>query len=170
MKDGSYSSGSSARQFLKNLLKCVAVSLILTFVILVIAAILLCFTDFPEKYTLPSAIAATVLGVLAGSYKFAGWNPDKRIISALILALIYAVLAYIVGCLVQGKVMISGNTALFTAIVLATGAIGGILAGRPAKPAGKYKGGSGILPNRFKKAATSWEKPAEPYTGHRKIM
>ena len=34
VKDGSYNSGSNARQFLKNLLKCVAVSLILTFVIL----------------------------------------------------------------------------------------------------------------------------------------
>ncbi|NLW02775.1 MAG: TIGR04086 family membrane protein [Clostridiaceae bacterium] len=151
MKDGSYNSGSNARQFLKSLLRCVAVSFILTFVILVIAAVLLCFTDFPEKYTLPSAIAATVLGVLAGSSKFAGRNPEKRIISALILAVIYAVLAYLTGCLIQGKVMISGNTALFTAIVLVTGAIGGILAGRAGKPAGKYKGGSGMLSRRFKK-------------------
>ena len=93
MKDGSYNSGSNARQFLNSLLRCVAVSFILTFVILVIAAVLLCFTDFPEKYTLPSAIAATVLGVLAGSSKFAGRNPEKRIISALIQAVIYAVLA-----------------------------------------------------------------------------
>ena len=152
MKDGTYIAGAGAKQFFKSLLKCVALSFILTFVILVIAAVLLCFADFPEKYTLPSAIAATVLGVLAGSFRYAGKNPDRRIISALALAMIYAVLAYLIGCLIQGKIMISGNTALFTAIVLATGAVGGILSGRTGRPAGKFKGGSGILPRRFKKS------------------
>lgn len=157
MKDGAYSTNASTRDYLKSLLKSVAVSFILTFAILVIAALLLCFTDFPEKYTLPSAIAATILGVLAGSYQAAGRNQDKRILSALILAVIYAIIAYIVGCLIQGKFMISGNTALFTAIVLATAAIGGILAGRTSKPKSKYKGGSNILTDRLKKSGSSYK-------------
>jgi len=157
VKDGSYTSNSNTGDYFKSLLKCDAVSFILTFAILVIAALLLCFTDFPEKYTLPSAIAATVLGVLAGSYKAARRNQDRRILSALILAVIYAIMAYFIGCLVQGKIMISSNTALFAAIVLITAAIGGILAGRTKKPTSKYKGGSGMLPQRFKKGSTGYK-------------
>jgi len=155
VKDGAYNANASIRDYLKSLIKSVAVSFILTFVILVIAALLLCFTDFPEKYTLPSAIAATVLGVLAGSYGAARKNQDRRILSALILGLFYSILAYLIGCLIQGKLMISSNTGLFTAIVMATAAIGGILAGRPVKPKSKYKGGSNIFSDRFKKSATS---------------
>jgi hypothetical protein len=157
VKDGAYSSNTDARQYLNSLVKSVAVAFILTFVILVIAALLLCFTDFPEKYTLASAIAATVLGVLAGSYKVARRNPDRRIISALLLALAYAVLAYLIGCLIKGKIMIGSNTAIFTAIVIITAAIGGILAGRAGKPTSKYKGGSGVLPNKFKKGGSGYK-------------
>lgn len=154
VKDGAYNSSTSTKDYLKSLLKSVAVSFILTFVILVVTALLLCFTDFPEKYTLPSAIAATVLGVLAGSYGAARRNQDRRILSALLMAVIYSVMAYLIGCLIQGKFMISSNTALFTAIVLITAAIGGILAGRSGKPKNKYKGGSNLLSDRFKKTGS----------------
>lgn len=157
MKDGAYNANAGVKDYVKSLIKSVAVSFILTFVILVIAALLLCFTDFPEKYTLPSAIAATVLGVLAGSYGAARKNPDRRILSALILGLFYSVLAYFIGCVIQGKLMISSNTALFTAIVLATAAIGGILAGRTGKTKNKYKGGSNIFTDRFKKNAVGYK-------------
>lgn len=157
MKDGSYHANTGVKDYLKSLIKSVAVSFILTFVILVIAALLLCFTDFPEKYTMPSAIAATVLGVLAGSYNAARKNQDKRILSALMLGLVYSLLAYLIGCLIQGKLMISNNTALFTAIVLATAAIGGILAGRTGKTKSKYKGGSNIFMDRFKKNTAGYK-------------
>lgn len=151
MKDGAYNSSSSIGGYLKSLLKSVAISFILTFIILLVAALLLCFTDFPEKYTLPSAIASTILGVLAGSYGAARKNQDKRVVSALILAVIYVIIAYLIGCLVQGKFMISSNTALFALIVVVTAVIGGILAGRSGKPRNKYMGGSNILADRLKK-------------------
>lgn len=53
--------------YFTGILKSVAISLTVTFIILIITALFLCFTDFPEIYTFPSAIAATVLGVFAGS-------------------------------------------------------------------------------------------------------
>lgn len=157
VKDGAYGSAGSVKQYLIDLLKSVAIAFILTFAILVVAALFLCFTDFPEKYTLPSAIAATVLGVLAGSYRAARKNQDKRISSALMLAVAYILLAYLIGCLIQGKFMISSNTGIFAAIVIITAAIGGILAGRTGKGAGKYRGGSGIMPNRFKRGGTGYK-------------
>ena len=151
MKDSSYGANTHPGGYFKNTLKSVAIAFAVTFIILVIAALLLCFLDFPEKYTLPSVIAATVLGVFAGSYRSARKNEDRRLVSALLTALIYVILAYVIGCLVQGKVMIGSNTALFAAIVLLTGGIGSILAGRAGKSQNKFKGGSNLLSDRFKK-------------------
>lgn len=138
----------------KNILKSVALAMIVTFIVLILAALMLCFTDFPEKYTFPSAIAATVLGVLAGSYSAARKSEGNSMVSALAVALIYSLLAYITGCVIQGKFMISGNTALFTAITLLTGAIASILANRAAKTPTKYSGGSNYLSDKFKKSST----------------
>ena len=151
VKDSSYGANTRPGGYFKNILKSIAMAFAVTFIILVIAAIFLCFLDFPEKYTLPSVIIATVLGVLSGSYRSARQNEDRRMISAILTAIIYMILAYIIGCLVQGKVMISSNTALFAAIVLLTGGIASILAGRTGKSQNRFKGGSNLLSEKFKK-------------------
>lgn len=151
---GGFGANKTPEGSFKNILKSVAVSLIVTFLILIIAALILCFTDFPEKYTFPSAIAATVIGVLAGSYGAARRNEANRMLAALTVAFIYAVLAYIIGCVIQGKFALSTNTALFTVITLATGAIASILAGRAGKTPKKYKGGSNYFTDKFRKNST----------------
>ncbi len=133
-----------------SLLKSVAMALIVTFAILIVSALLLCFTDFPEKYTLPSAIAATVLGVLAGSYKAAGSNPEKAFVSGLLTALLYSLLAYLVGSILMGKMDFNFNTVLFSAIALATGGVGSYLAGRTGGKPRKYSGGSAKFQNLIK--------------------
>ena len=140
--------------YFMNLLKSVAVSLLVTFIILLAAALLLCFTDFPEKYTLPSAIAATLLGVFAGSTMAAKNNPSKGLVSSLLSAFLYAILAYIIGCILQGKVTFTMNTALFGVIALIVGAIANILATRQKSPK-KYNTGSSGMADRFKKKGTS---------------
>jgi putative membrane protein (TIGR04086 family) len=136
-----------------GLIKNVAVSLVVTFIVLLAAALLLCFTDFPEKYTLPSAIAATILGVFAGSTMAAKKNLGNSLVSSLLTALIYSVLAYIIGCILQGEVTFTLNTALFLVISLITGAIASILANRPKNPK-KYGSGSSVF-DRLKKKGTN---------------
>ncbi len=145
-----YHANKVSTNYFMGVLKTVAVSLIVTFVILLAAALLLCFTDFPEKYTLPSAIAATILGVFVGSTMAAKNNPFNSLLSSLLTAFIYALLAYIIGCILQGKVTFTMNTALFFAIALITGAIANILATRQKSPK-KYKAGSSGLIDRLKK-------------------
>lgn len=152
--NGGYGANKASGGSFKNILQSVAVSMIVTFIVLILAALLLCFTDFPEKYTFPSAIAATVLGVLAGSYRASRKSENNGMLASLTVAFIYALLAYIIGCLIQGNVMISGNTALFTAVALITGAIGSILASRAAKSPRKYSGGTNSLADKFRKTGT----------------
>lgn len=132
-----YGTKKVSTNYFIDLLKTVAVSLIITFIILFAAALVLCFTDFPEKYTLPSAIAATILGVFAGSSMAAKKNTDRSLLSSLLTAFIYALLAYIIGCILQGKISFTLNTALFGAIAIITGAIACILATR-SKGTKKY--------------------------------
>lgn len=138
--------------YLKGILKAVAVSLMVTFIILLLAALLLCFTDFPEMYTLPSAIAATVLGVFLGSTMAAKNNPGNSLVSSLLTAFIYAVLSYIIGCILEGRVSFSSNTALFGVIALITGAIANILANRSPK---NYKSSSPKFMDKLNKRGSS---------------
>lgn len=154
MNDGAYGAKAQPGGSFKSILKSVAIAFIVTFIILIIAALLLCFLDFPEKYTLPVVIAATILGVLSGSYRSARRNEDKPLISALLTAVVYVIIAYIISCIIVGKIAISSNTALFAAIALVTGAAAAILAGRAGKQKGKYKGTPNILSDRFKKSGT----------------
>ncbi len=149
-----YQNGKVSTNYLMDLLKTVAIALMVTFIILLLAALLLCFTDFPEQYTLPSAIAATILGVFAGSTMAAKKNPDRSLVSSLSTAFTYSLIAYIVGCILQGKIVFTLNTALFMAIALMTGAIASILANRK-KSTHKYGTGTSNLADRFKKKKSS---------------
>lgn len=157
-----YQNSKISTSYLLDLIKNVALSLIVTFIILMLAALLLCFTDFPEQYTLPSAIAATILGVFAGSTMAAKKYPERSLISSLLTAFIYSVISYMAGCLIQGHFAITLNTALFLAIALITGAIASILANRK-KSTPKYGGGTSHLADRFKKKKTS-----KPYSFNRR--
>jgi len=138
--------------FLKNILKSVVAALAVTFIILLIAALLLCFTDFPEKYTMPSAIAATILGVFAGSTMAARNNPDNSLASSLLTAFIYSLISYIIGSILEGRVSLTLNTALFLAIALITGAIANILAKRTKSSKPYNKTPSGIF-DKFNKGS-----------------
>lgn len=147
--DDKFKSNSVPTNYFKDLIKTVAFSLIITFIILLASALLLCFTDFPEKYALPSAIAATIVGVFSGCSMAARKNPFNRWVSSLLTAFIYSVVAYIISCIVGGKIRFTKNTALFLAIALITGAIACILSSREKRP-GKFGTGSSNL-DRFKK-------------------
>ncbi|NLM75559.1 MAG: TIGR04086 family membrane protein [Clostridiaceae bacterium] len=153
-----YRSGKVSANYFAELLKTVALSLIVTFIVLLAAAFLLCFTDFPEKYTLPSAIAGTLLGVFTGSSMASRKNPDKSLVSSLLTAFIYAVFAFVAGSILQGKVTFTLNTLLFFAISLITGAIANILSNRKKRPSRKYSTGMSAA-DRLKK-----KRGAKSYT------
>jgi len=144
-----YRSGKVSANYLTELLKTVALSLIVTFIVLLASAFLLCFTDFPEKYTLPAAIAGTVLGVFAGSSLASRKNPDNSLVSSLLTAFVYALFSFVIGSILQGKVTFSLNTLLFFAIALITGAIANIISTR-RKRHPRYSSGMSAA-ERFKK-------------------
>lgn len=131
--------------YFKGILKAVAVSLTVTLIILLVTALLLCFTDFPEMYTFPSAIAATVLGVFSGSSVAAKKNRSNSLLSAMLTAFIYAFISFIIGSILERRVSFTLNTALFVVIALLTGAIASILSNRVKGAKNYNKSSSGIL-------------------------
>lgn len=144
MEDVGFDKSNRSGSFLKGLLKSTALALLVTFVMLVLAALLLCFTDFPENYTYPAAIAATVIGILAGSFQAARKNPSNKLFASMVTALVYTVIAYIIGSIVQGQFCLNIRTLIYLAVALLTGAIGSMLASRAREDTKKYKGSSYI--------------------------
>jgi len=140
--------------YFKGILKAVAVSLTVTLIILLVTALLLCFTDFPEMYTFPSAIAATVLGVFSGSSVAAKKNRSNSLLSAMLTAFIYAFISFIIGSILERRVSFTLNTALFVVIALLTGAIASILSNRVKGAKNYNKSSSGIL-ERINRKKTS---------------
>lgn len=155
--ENNYRTSRASTNYFLDLLKTVAVSLIVTFIILLVAALLTCFTDFPEKFTLPSAIAGTILGVFAGSSMAAKKNSDRSLVSGILSALIYTVLAFIIGCILQAKITFTINTLLFGLISIITGAIAAILATKTKRPK-KYRSGYSGFTDRFKKKHRNYGK------------
>jgi len=131
--------------YFKGILKAVLVSLTVTLIIMFLTALLLCFTDFPEVYTFPSAIAATVLGVFSGSSIAAKKNRPNSLLSALLTAFLYVVISFIIGSILEKRVMFSLNTALFAVIALLTAAIASILANRTKTPKNYNKSSSSVF-------------------------
>lgn len=140
--------------YFKGIIKAVAVSLTVTLIILLITALLLCFTDFPEMYTFPSAIAATVLGVFSGSSMAAKRNPSKSLLSALLTTFLYALISFVIGSIIERRIVVSLNTALFGVIALLTGAIASILANR-TKSKRNYNSSSPGLFDKFNRKKSS---------------
>ncbi|HHU91152.1 MAG TPA: TIGR04086 family membrane protein [Clostridiaceae bacterium] len=140
--------------YFKGILKAVAVSLTVTLIILLVTALLLCFTDFPEMYTFPSAIAATVLGVFSGSSVAAKKNRSNSLLSAMLTAFIYAFISFVIGSILERRVSFTLNTALFVVIALLTGAIASILSNRVKGAKNYNKSSSGIL-ERINRKKTS---------------
>ena len=134
--------------YLKGILKAVAVSLTVTLIIFLVTSLLLCFTDFPEMYTFPSAIAAAVLGVFSGSSIAAKKNPSNSLLSALLTAFIYVLISFIIGSILERRIEFSLNTALFVLIALLTGAVASILANR-MKSTKNYNNSSPGLLDKF---------------------
>ena len=148
--DDNYNNTKVNASYFMDLIKAVAVSLIVTLAILMISAMLLCFTDFPEQYTLPSAIAATIIGVFSGSTMAAKKNPNNKLAFSLLTAFSYSLLSYLVGCISQGKFIFTLNTALFLAISLLTAAVASVLANKQ-RSTKKYNTHPTSLADRFKK-------------------
>ena len=142
--------------YFKGIIKAVLVSLTVTLIILFLTALLLCFTDFPEVYTFPSAIAATVLGVFSGSSVAAKRNKSNSLLSALLTAFLYIVISFTIGSILEKRVMFSLNTALFAAIALLTAAIASILANRTKTPRNYNKSSSGIFDKIRKKSGSGY--------------
>jgi putative membrane protein (TIGR04086 family) len=143
----------NSSNYLISIIKTVAISLIITFIILLGASLLLCFTDFPDKYTLPAAIVGTILGVFTGAAIASGKNPEKPMVSALLTAFLYSVLSFVTGCILEGRVKFTLNTLLFTIIALLTGAIASILVSSNKK-SNKYGRKPLKLPSIKKKPGT----------------
>ena len=109
------------------LLKNTAVGFVLTIVLLFLVSVLGVFASLPEAVTklLVSAVAYTSIGICG--CRAARHVHSGGLISGAISGLIYIIVLYLIGSIVNGSFSLS-STSLITALIsILSGAVGGII-------------------------------------------
>lgn len=109
---------------MKSIIKCALLSLIVTFVFILILACLSYFTDISESVITIGVYAAMALGVILGSVAVSRGAEHKVLIHAIILCVIYAVILVCVSLIINGGIQLNLHTAVVIAGIFMAGLLG----------------------------------------------
>lgn len=109
------------------IVKAVVLSYIVTIPVFTVLALLITYTNFPDKFILPGVIVTTIISILvAGStstrnLKSNGW------LNGSLVGLVYMFILYLLSSIVFKDFSINEHVLTMTVIGILTGAIGGII-------------------------------------------
>lgn len=127
------------------------VAFCITIPALLILALVLTFTDFPEKYTTAAVVLATLVGLLAAGFRAGAGNEKNGMIRGGLTGLAYMLILYLISSILFKDFMISQRALIMIITGLLAGAIGGLLGGnRKQKPIKRFTG-LGNKPDSFRK-------------------
>lgn len=112
---------------LVTIMKAIIVSYIITIVAFNMFAFILSYTDFPEKYILPSVVATTIISILFASSTVTKSAKSKGWLNGAAIGLVYMLFLYFISSLVFNNFKVDKYVGTMFAIGILTGAIGGIL-------------------------------------------
>lgn len=112
---------------LVTIAKGILVSYIVTIPLFIIFALILSYTDFPDKYISPAVIITTVISILVAGSTAARNVRNRGWLNGSIVGTIYMMILYLVSSATFGE--FGANRYVITMIVIGalTGAIGGIV-------------------------------------------
>lgn len=112
---------------ISSILKGILVSYLVTIPTFIIFALILTYTDFPEKLISPAVVITTMISVLiAGSFTTRGVK-SKGWLNGGAVGLIYMLVLYLVSSLVFNDFTINNYVISMCLIGVFTGSIGGII-------------------------------------------
>lgn len=107
--------------------KAILMSYFVTIPVFVVFAIILTYTDFPEKLVVPVVVITSIISVLIAGAKATRGVMSKGWLNGSIVGFIYILILYILSSIIYNNYRIDKYVITMTAISVLTGAIGGIL-------------------------------------------
>lgn len=112
---------------IKGVIKASIFSLLITFVVMFVLALLAFFTSISETVLVGCAYGAVAIGVLLGSLAVSRAAQQKALIHSLLLCLIYAVVLMGISFCLNGMPMFSSRLIFIVIGIFGAGLVGSII-------------------------------------------
>lgn len=118
---------SSSNKFIKKIFKGVLISLVVSFVLLAIFAIVLTYTSVSENTIVPVIIVVTGISILVGTILESKKIVKNGIWLGGIIGLVYVLILYIISSLLNDDFSINTQSFILILVAIFSGMIGGII-------------------------------------------
>ena len=118
---------SSSNKFIKKIFKGVLISLVVSFVLLAIFAIVLTYTSVSENTIVPVIIVVTGISILVGTILESRKIVKNGIWLGGIIGLVYVLILYIISSLLNADFSINIQSFILILVAIFSGMIGGII-------------------------------------------
>ena len=118
---------SSSNKFIKKIFKGVLISLVVSFVLLAIFAIVLTYTSVSENTIVPVIIVVTGISILVGTILESKKIVKNGIWLGGIIGLVYVLILYIISSLLNADFSINIQSFILILVAIFSGMIGGII-------------------------------------------
>ena len=118
---------SSSNKFIKKIFKGVLISLVVSFVLLAIFAIVLTYTSVSENTIVPVIIVVTGISILVGNILESRKIVKNGIGLGGIIGLVYVLILYIISSLLNADFSINMQSFILILVAIFSGMIGGII-------------------------------------------
>ncbi len=118
---------SSSNKFIKKIFKGVLISLVVSFVLLAIFAIVLTYTSVSENTIVPVIIVVTGISILVGTILESRKIVKNGIWLGGIIGLVYVLILYIISSLLNADFSINTQSFILILVAIFSGMIGGII-------------------------------------------
>ena len=113
---------------LTSILKGVAISLVTTFILLVIFAAILTFTNVQENAIVPVVIVITGISLLIGSTIGNRKIRKNGLINGALVGLIYILILYLISSFLNGNFLLNMKSIIMIIVSIIFGILGGVIA------------------------------------------
>jgi putative membrane protein (TIGR04086 family) len=129
LKQKSLSSKSSQTNKMNfaSIVRAVILSYIITIPVFIALALLINYTNFPDKFILPGVIVTTIISILVAGSTYTRNLKSKGWLNGGIVGCVYMVILYLVSSIIYKNFSIDEHVITMMAIGVLTGAIGGII-------------------------------------------
>ncbi len=111
-----------------SILKGVAISLITTFILLVIFSAILTFTNVQENAIVPVVIVITGVSLLIGSTIGNRKIRKNGLINGALVGLIYILILYLISSILNGNFLLNMKSIIMIIVAMIFGILGGVIA------------------------------------------
>ena len=118
---------SSSNKFIKKIFKGVLISLVVSFVLLAIFAIVLTYTSVSENTIVPVIIVVIGISILVGTILESRKIVKNGIGLGGIIGLVYVLILYIISSLLNADFSINTQSFILILVAIFSGMIGGII-------------------------------------------